>query len=385
MTVAAETVLTPDSPLAEVYNQYPFEIDRAEGVYVYDTAGKQYIDFYGGHCVTPIGHGPAEVIDAVTAQARRCMFYSNLARIPIRVDGAAKLLAFNNSGHQRAFFCNSGAEANENALKIALKLTGRSTIAGFDGAFHGRTGIAMGGTDHADWHKIYEAWQGPTTRLTPNDLSGLQKLTTDVAAVILEPIQSIGKCTVFEFDFLKALRKRCDEVGALLIFDEVQTGMGRTGHPAVSNSCGTVPDMMTMAKGIASGFPMGAVLMTETVAAQLEKGDIAATFGGGPMAIAAMCATIDVIEKQGLVAHAAEMERYIRETMTLPAIKSVRGRGLLLGLKLDRPAKPIQQALFKEGIVTGTNADPEQVHLLPALTIQKEHVDALHAALERVL
>lgn len=371
--------------LADVYNQYPNAYDRAEGVYLYDTEGKRYIDFYGGHAVSIVGHSPEAVVDAISKQGKKFMFYSNLADIPIREEGAKKLVTFANNDFTKAFFCNSGGEANENALKIAIKTTGRSKIVAFEGGFHGRTTLAVGATHNPAWHEYLHAWMGPNFHIVPNDASAFSTIDEETAAVILEPIQSIGGVVVFEEDFLKALRKRCDEVGAKLIFDEVQTGMGRTGVPFVSGSCGTMPDMMSLAKGVAAGFPMGAVVMTEKTASEISKGDIAATFGGGPMAIAAMMACIDEIEKKSLMQNAVEIENYIREKFVGSIAKNLKGKGCLLGLDLGRPAKEIQLALFNEGIIAGTCSNPNVLHLLPPLTIEKQHVDELYAALERVM
>jgi acetylornithine aminotransferase/acetylornithine/N-succinyldiaminopimelate aminotransferase len=375
-----------NSPLAEIYNQYPFELVRGEGMYVFDTEGRKYIDFYGGHAVSIVGHSNAEVADAISKQARTLMFWSNLARIPIRAEAASKLLAFAATDFTRVFFCNSGGEANENALKLAIKNTGRQKLVSFHGGFHGRTFLAAAATDHPDWHAYMGPRVGPVARIEVNDLDGLSAIDRGTAAVILEPIQSIGGVKVFEADYLKALRKRCNDVGAYLIFDEVQTGVGRTGVPFVSGSCGVVPDMMTLAKGLAGGFAIGAVVMTEAVHAPLKVGDIAATFGGGPMALAAMMKTLEIIQRDDLVRHATEIEKYVRsKAKESPKIREVRGRGCLLGLGIAREAKEVQAELFQMGILTGLCSDKKIVHLLPPLVVQKEHIDQLFACLNEVL
>ena len=383
---APETEQVP--ALLPVYShiQYPFNVVRGEDVFVYDETGKRYLDFYGGHCVTCVGHCRKEVADAIAAQAHTLLFYSNLAPMPLREDGAKRLVSYADSQFTSAFFCNSGGEANENALKIAIKATGRSKVVGYTGGFHGRTLLALGATDNTGWHQLYRDWLGPVGRITPNDLAGLVSIDEQTACVILEPIQSIGGVTVFEESYLQALRDVCTKKGAMLIFDEVQTGLGRTGVPFVSGHWGGVqPEMMTLAKGLAGGFAAGAVVMTKEVAATIKPGDIAATFGGGPLAIAAMIATIDCLEKDGLAAHSKAMEQYITTTLNLPQVSEIRGKGLLIGLVLDRPAKPVQQALFAKGIITGTNSNPNLLHLLPPLTVQQEHVDMLKAALLQVL
>ncbi|MCC6221117.1 MAG: aspartate aminotransferase family protein [Deltaproteobacteria bacterium] len=380
-----ETKTSNLSPLLEVYAQYPFELERGEGIYVYDTNGKRYLDFYGGHAVSLLGHSPRQVLDAIKTAGEKLMFYSNLARIPIREKAAAMLLDFADARRHQVFFCNSGGEANENALKVAIKNTGRSKIASFVGSFHGRTLLAIAATDKPAWHDYLRERIGEVVRLKPNNADDLKTIDDKTAAVILEPIQSIGGVTEFDRDFLKALRERCDQVGAYLIFDEVQTGMGRTGIPFVSRFSGVSPDMTTLAKGLAAGFPIGALIMAEHVSGKLKVGDLGATFGGGPMAMAAMMATIESIKEQDLVQNARKIGDYVREVFAIKEVAEVRGRGCLLGLKLHREAKPVQQDLFKQGIIVGLCSDPQIVHLLPPLTTEKEHVDALKAALLKVL
>lgn len=374
------------SALVATYShiQYPFQLVRGEGVYVWDTEGNKYIDFYGGHCVCAVGHSPREVVEAVAAQGHELMFYSNLAPLPVREKAAAKLIAFAANGQKKVFFCNSGAEANENALKIAIKASGRSKVIAFKGSFHGRTMLALGATDNEKWHKQYSGWLGEVERIIPNDRSGFSAIDERTAAVILEPIQSIGGVTVFEPEFLKELKSVCEEKGVKLIFDEVQTGVGRTGAPFVSGHWAVLPDMTTLAKGLAGGFPIGAVMMTEEVAAAIQPGDIAATFGGGPLAMAAMTATLACIEKQKLCEHAAEIEQYVRRKFEMPQVSEIRGKGCLLGLVLQKEAKPVQSALFKKGIITGLNSNPKLLHLLPPLTIEREHVDCLYEALRDI-
>ncbi len=370
-----------ESPLIEVYGQYPFEIDRALGVFVYGTDGKEYLDMYGGHCVCGVGHSRKEVTDAIAKQAEKFMFYSNLARVPIREQAAGRLVEFADNGLTKVFFCNSGGEANENAIKSSIKITGRKKVVGFWGGFHGRTLLAVGATDHPDWHEYLGPWIGPIGRIKPNDRSGFSEIDENTACVILEPIQSIGGVTAFDFDYLKELREVCTKKGAMLIFDEVQTGVGRTGVPFVSGHCGVKPDMMTLAKSIGNGFALGVVVMTREAASEIKKGDIAATFGGGPMAMAAMIATLECVQKDGLMKNVLEIEAHVRKKFVSPKVTEVRGRGCLLGLITPQPAKEIQSALFEKRIIVGLNSNPNLVHLLPPMTIQKAHIDQLCAAL----
>lgn len=371
--------------LVDTYSQYPFELVSASGMEVTDSSGKTYVDFYGGHAVCLLGHSPQEVVDAISTQGKKFMFYSNLAFIPIREAAARSLLEFGQFRAHQVFFCNSGGEANENALKIAVKVTGRKNVVAFSRGFHGRTLMAASATDHPDWHEYLKGWVGPVTFIRPNEQADLAAITNETAAVILEPIQSIGGVIEFSEEFLQALRIRCDDVGAKLIFDEVQTGMGRTGAPFVSGFFGAPPDMTTLAKGLGAGFPVGAVIMTQAVASKLKKGDIAATFGGGPMAMAAVMKTVEVLERDKLVEHAKQIGDYVRKTFKGIA-SSVLGRGCLLGLKMKgKSGKEIQQKLFSRGIITGVCSDSEVVHLLPALIVQKEHIDFLKSNLIQVL
>lgn len=375
------------SALVPVYSHiaYPFQLVRGEGLYVFDTEGRKYLDLYGGHCVSCLGHSPARVMDAINRQGRELMFYSNLAPMPVREEAAARLIDFASSAFTKVFFCNSGGEANENALKIAVKATGRKKVAAFAGGFHGRTMLALTATDNKKWHETYSAFVGKVVQLTPNDYTSLELIDNDCAAVILEPIQSIGGVTSFDFDFLKALKDACTAKGAKLIFDEVQTGVGRTGAPFVSGHCGVQPDMATLAKGLAGGFPIGAVLMTEEIAAGIVPGDLGATFGAGPLAMAGMCATLSEIKRNNLMANAKEVGDYAHERFDIPQIEKVNGRGLLLGLILKKEAKPVQYALFEKGIITGLNSNPKLLHLLPPLTLGKEHIDLLYDGLMQIL
>lgn len=381
------------SPLAEVYAQYPFPLTKGDGVYVYDQSGRRYIDFYGGHAVSLLGHNPPEVMTALEDQGKELMFYSNLARIPLREIAATKLLEFAGGYFDKVFFCNSGGEANENALKIAL-MTGMSSnkavvkdkLVGFSGGFHGRTALSMSVTDKPEWHSYLKGRLGNTMFLFPNDLSGLVEIDQTTAAVILEPIQSIGGVIEFEYKYLQALRLRCSEVGALLIFDEVQTGMGRTGIPFVSGFSGVMPDMMTLAKGLAGGFPIGAVCMQESLYQQLKVGDLGATFGGGPLALAAMQATIETIQNEDLIDAVRTISDYGREKFqSLHGVMQVRGRGFLLGLLLNVNAAEVQKELFERGIIVGTTSNKHVLHLLPPFTLQKVHIDELCYALKEIL
>lgn len=371
--------------LLPTYAPFPFPLLRGEGDRVFDPLGQAYWDFYGGHCVASTGHAHPKVAGALFDQARELIFYSTAAELPVRSRAAEALLAFANSGQDAGlasvFFCNSGAEANENALKVAALLTGRKAFAAFQGGWHGRTALALAVTDDPPITKPYEGLLAPCLRLPWNDPEALaQADLSGVAAVILEPVQSMSGIRPFGADFLRLLRKRTREAGALLIYDEVQTGMGRLGHPFAAGLHGVKPDLVTSAKGLASGVPMGAVLMSAEVAASLKGGDLGSTFGGGPLASAALLATLQVIRQEGLLQNALLREAEIRQALAGTCVKAVRGAGLLLGLEAPGKAKALKAHLQACRILAGGSSDPAVLRLMPPLTLGRPAVDALARA-----
>lgn len=376
----------PVEALVETYPQYPFELVRGEGNFVFDRDGKRYLDLYGGHAVCLIGHSPGELHEALSSQAQTLHFYSNLTPLEIRSRAAEGLLQFADSKLASVFFCNSGAEANENALRIALMLTGRKRLVSLKGGFHGRTTICANVTDNPKWHESMKGWTGDVLRLPPNEKEALQQIDDSCAALILEPIQSIGGVNVIEAEYLKAVRERCDQTGTLLIFDEIQTGMGRTGVPFVNGHCGVQADMSTSAKGLGGGFPVGAVLMTEEIAQEISVGDLGSTFGGGPLAAASVAATLRSIEHRSLLENARELGEKARSLLLIEGVEQVLGRGLLLGLRLkSRPAREVTAELQKRGVLTGTSGVPEVMRLLPPLTVAEEHLHELRDKLSLIL
>lgn len=367
--------------LVDTYAQFPMTIEEGAGARVRDSEGRWYWDFYGGHAVALLGHAHPAVADAIDRQARRLLFYSNVVPLRVRTLAAERLAGFAPPGLNHVFFCNSGTEANENALKVAIQLTGRPCIAALSGAFHGRTLLALAGTDNAKLHAPVKDMLCTTVRLRPNHVEDASLVDSGTAAVILEPIQSMAGVVTLDEPFLTALRRRCDETGALLIYDEVQTGMGRLGRPFAAGEAGVTPDMLTLAKGIANGVPMGAVVMTAHVARNLGVGDLGTTFGGGPLACAAMLATIDTIERAELVAHAARLGTLIHNRMRVGPVEEVLGRGCLIGLRTRVPCKVVQEALRSRGFITGTSGDPFVLRLLPPINLPTEAVDELATAL----
>jgi acetylornithine/succinyldiaminopimelate/putrescine aminotransferase len=283
------------------------------------------------------------------------------------------------------FLVNSGAEANENALRLALAATGRSRVVALEGGFHGRTAAAAAVT----WGS--ERWYGfprkpfDVSFVAPGDVAGLQALVgSDTAAVILEPVQGVAGALDLPADFVSAARAATQRADAVLIFDEVQCGMGRSGRPFAADRYGVVPDLLTTAKGLGGGFPTGALILGDALADSLQPGDLGTTFGGGPLACAAIETVIAVIREEDLLERVRALETRIRSECLLGPVTSIRGLGFLLGLVCDRPAKAVQAALLERDILAGTSADPRVLRLLPALTLESAHVDRLAEALSEL-
>lgn len=372
------------SALVETYPPMPLEIVSGRGSRVVDATGREYWDFYGGHAVALLGHAHPAVSTALAAQADRLAFYSNAVPLEIRTRAAERLCAFAPQGLEHVFFCNSGAEANENALKLAIARTGRTRIAALAGGFHGRTLLALSATAGEALRTPFSPLLADCVRLTPNEPVELTRIDATVAAVIVEPIQSLAGIRVLSGDYLRALRQRCDAVGTWLIYDEVQTGMGRCGRPLIAGEHGVLPDLATLAKGIANGVPMGALLMSPRVAAGLRTGDLGSTFGGGPLACAALIAVLETLEREVLVERAARLGDEMHAALRGGMVGEVLGRGGLIGLRLNTPAKPVQRELLSRGFITGTSDDPHVLRLMPPITLPFEAVHALAGALHEM-
>jgi acetylornithine/succinyldiaminopimelate/putrescine aminotransferase len=366
--------------LMPTYAPFPFVMDRGEGDRVFDAEGGAWLDFYGGHCVASTGHGHPTVVAAIQAQTSKLLFYSTAGRLAIREQAAQALVDF--SGLASVFFCNSGAEANESALKLALQLTGKPRLAAVQGGWHGRTLLALSVTDDAPLHAGLESVLPYALSLPFGDVAALEAADfSEVAAVILEPVQSMAGCRVHPLPWLHRLREKCTASGSLLIFDEVQTGFGRLGAPFAAQAFRVQPDLITCAKGIASGVPMGALLLSEAVASQVKPGMLGSTFGGGPLACAALLATLQVIETEHLCHRAAALGARIRMALKGTAVTAVSGEGLLLGLHAGEYAKALKAHLFENRILAGGSHDPAVLRLMPPLTLREESVDALLAAI----
>jgi acetylornithine/N-succinyldiaminopimelate aminotransferase len=368
--------------LLPTYPPYPFPLSGGVGERVFDDAGRDYLDFYGGHCVVATGHSHPKVVAALAEQATALIFYSAAARLPVRDAAAQALVDFAPEHMASVFFCNSGAEANESALKLAAQLTGRARFTAFKGSFHGRTALALSVTDSPSLKKGLESLLAPVDFLPFADLEALKAADfSKSAAVIVEPIQSMAGCATASREWFQTLSNKCRREGALLIFDEVQTGMGRMGVPFAADFYGVTPDFITLAKGIASGVPMGGLLMSADIARGLKSGDLGSTFGGGPLACAALLATLDVIRDEQLMANAAAQAARIRAGLAGSVVTEVRGEGLLLGLKAGAHAAALKKKLQEQRILVGGSSDPEVLRLMPPLTVSTQAVETLLTAI----
>lgn len=367
--------------LVDTYPQFPIEPVSGSGARLRTGDGREYWDFYGGHAVALLGHAHPAVTSAVSRQMARLTFYSNVVPLEIRTRAAERLCRFAGAGFGSVFFCNSGAEANENALKLAIQQTGRKRLAVLEGGWHGRTLLALSVTTEEKLRAPFADLLVECVRLRPNQSADAARIDESIAAVIVEPILSIAGVVELSAEFLRALRRRCDAVGAYLIYDEIQTGVGRLGRPFVAGAFDVAPDMSTSAKGLANGIPIGAVLMNDRVAAQVKMGDLGSTFGGGPVACAAMLAVLDEIERESLCDHAARLGEAMRAQLVVGPVERVLGRGCLIGLKTRGPAKAVQQRLLDAGFVTGTSADASVLRLMPPINTPPEAIAALREAL----
>lgn len=383
--VVSITKALPDH-LAPVFAQFPLEVSDAKGVYLHTPGGRKVLDLYGGHAVAALGYGHPRWVEALAEQAQALCFQSNAVPLDVRRRAATKLANFCGLGLDTIFFVSSGAEANENALKLAFKMTGGTQVVAVEGSFHGRT-AAAGAVTWGAQQKWYGFPQKPfdVTFIKPSDIDKLGAVIGDrTAAVIVEPIQGVAGAVDLPREFLAALRFRCSENGSILIFDEVQCGVGRTGHPFAANLYGVTPDIITTAKALGAGFPVSALLIADHVAPYLKIDTLGTTFGGGPMACAIVEAVIGIIESERLLENVRQRSAEIREQCVVGPIVATQGAGLLLGLRTSRPAKDVQAELLKLDILTGTSADPNVVRVLAPFVLGSEHVMQLRDALKRI-
>lgn len=389
MTIALNAAASQDprsreaAAMIPVYGQLPFVPERASGCEIVTTDGRRILDMYGGHAVASLGYGHPRLLDAIREQSERLLFQSNAVALDVRAAAAEQLLAIAPANLTRVFFVNSGAEANENSLRIACMATGRKKILAITHGFHGRTAAAAAVT----W-KAADSWYGfPNTPfdvdfIPRNDIAAAHAMIDDsVAAVIFEPIQGVAGAYDLSTGFMQALSDACRSSAAILIADEVQSGMGRSGSYFAVDTYSVEPDILTSAKSLGGGIPCAALLTSEKLSALMQSGDLGSTFGGGPLASAAILAVIETIQAENLLENVRQREAEIRQHCLVGPVTEIQGRGLLLGLVCDRPAREVQSALLEQNILAGTSADPNVLRLLPPLVLESSHVRRLAQAL----
>lgn len=371
--------------LFDVYPLFDIAIDHGKGCHVTDTEGVEYLDLYGGHAVISIGHSHPRYLEALNRQAAKLVFYSNSVINPLQQQLADLMGEASGYPDYQLFLVNSGAEANENALKLASFVTGRRRVIAFSKAFHGRTSLAVEATDNP---KI----QAPVNRndvvtvLPWNDTEALARELEkeDVAAVIIEPIQGVGGIKVASDEFLKTIRELTSAHGTLMITDEIQCGYGRSGRFFAHQYSGVRPDIITMAKGIANGFPMGGLLIAPDI--KPVYGMLGTTFGGNHLACAAAIAVLEVMKDENLLANVTETGNYLMEQLKgLPGVCEVRGRGLMIGIEMEEPMKQLRSDLIhKEHIFTGASGT-NVIRLLPPLCLTRDEADRFISSFRKLL
>ena len=362
------------------YKKMPIAAERGDGVWIYTSEGERYLDLYGGHAVAGTGHCHPHVVNAICEQTEKLIFYSNLVYSDARARAAEKLVSIAPEALKKVFFCNSGTEANENAMRMARMFTGREKVITFSGGFHGRTADAISATFLGKYRELGKPNVPGHIEAEFGNIDSVRELADDtVAAIMLEPIQSMAGVRMAKTDFYRALRALCDERGIVLIYDEVQTGVGRTGDwffAASEAGGGVVPDVVTLAKALGSGVPVGACLVSEAIASKIKENDLGTTFGGGMLAMAAVTATLEAIANDRMLANVKRVEAYLRKQLcTVEQVVAVHGLGFLLGIEFSDNAATVHQRLLDQKIITGTSSDPTVLRLLPPLILMEEHVD----------
>lgn len=363
--------------LLQTYHKYPIELVRGKGSYLWDKKGKKYLDFYGGHAVCLLGHCPDQVQKAIADQSKKLFFYSNVfstAPAILLAEQLAKTLA---PHKYLVYFTNSGSEANETALKIARKFTGKKQIISFEQSFHGRGISALGATGIDSYHQFEPDLRKYTAFAKLGDLNSVKKAyNKDTAAIICEPIQSIGGVNLAPKTFYKELAAFAKAKKIPLLFDEVQTGLGRTGSFWFSQKLGVSPDVITTAKGLASGLPIAAVLVKESIAKTIKVGEHATTFGGGPLVCSAALATVKTLSAPKFLKSVREKSTYLTKKLkAIKAVEDVLGDGLLLGIKLKNPPAGLIEKGLQKGLIIGNSTDKKVFRIMPPLNISKKEID----------
>ncbi|HRN74005.1 MAG TPA: aspartate aminotransferase family protein [Ginsengibacter sp.] len=370
--------------LFDVYPVNDITIARAEGGYVWDDMGNQYLDFYGGHAVISIGHSHPHWKQRIKDQLDRVAFYSNSVKIPLQNELAEKLGRLSGKEDYQLFLCNSGAEANENAMKVASFYTGRKKVISFSKAFHGRTSLAVAVTDNPSIQAPVNDVEN-VIRLPFNDEDALREEMSrrgnEVAAIIIEGIQGVGGIRMADSSFLKLIRELCDQYGAVFIADEVQCGYGRSGKFFFTDHAEVEADIYSMAKGMGNGFPVAGIAIHPKI--QAKHFMLGTTFGGSHLACAAALGVLEVIEKEQLIDHAAQTGEYLTDRLKeIPDLNNVRGKGLMVGFEVPPELKMLRKnLLLKHHIFTG-EAKPDIIRLLPPLSVTTEQIDILIEAIK---
>ena len=368
--------------LFNVYPLYDVTPISAKGIYVYDQNHQEYLDLYGGHAVISIGHGHPTYVKAISEQVAKLGFYSNAIQNPLQKQLATKIELLSDCKDYQLFLCNSGAEANENALKLASFKTGKSRVIAFKNGFHGRTSAAVAATDNASIIAPINAQQKVTT-LELNDIQGVERELKkgDVCAVLIEFIQGVGGLDQATGEFFEQVNALCKANNTFFIADEVQSGYGRSGKFFAFQHYNVTPDIISIAKGMGNGFPIGGILIHPSIEAKF--GMLGTTFGGNHLACVASLSVLNVIEKEALIANVKEMSEYfIKIAKTIPQIKNIKGRGLMLGLEFEYEVADLRKKLIYEyQIFTGGAANKKLLRILPPLTIKRDHINQFFEAL----
>lgn len=364
------------------YAKMNIAVETGKGCWVETSDGEKYLDLYGGHAVCATGHAHPLVVEALKKQAEKVLFYSNLVYSETRAKAAEKLVSIAPGSITKAFFCNSGTEANENAMRMARFATKREKVITFSGGFHGRTADAISATFLGKYREIGKPNVPGHVCAEFGNLDSVRQLADrETAAIMLEPIQSMAGVAEAAPEFFRGLREICSEFGIVLIFDEVQTGVGRTGNWFFSGSeyaGGTEADIITLAKSLGSGVPVGACLVNDCIAETIKINDLGTTFGGGMLAMAAVLATLEAIETDKMRANIREIESYLRARLKeVEQVVAVHGKGGLIGIEFAENSKPVHQKLLEHKIITGTSSNPSVLRLLPPLCVKKEEIDLL--------
>jgi acetylornithine/N-succinyldiaminopimelate aminotransferase len=368
------------------YKKMNIAVERGRGSWVWTSEGDKYLDLYGGHAVCGTGHSHPLVVNALKEQAEKVLFYSNLVYSDLRARVAEKLVSVAPPSLTKAFFCNSGTEANENAMRIARLATGRQKVISFSGGFHGRSADSISATFLGKYRDLGKPNVPFHEMAEFGDIDSVRSVADDsTAAIILEPIQSMAGVREADPEFFKELRLLCNDLGIVLIFDEVQTGVGRTGNWFFAGSDlagGVEPDIVSLAKALGSGVPVGACLVNDKVSAAIKENDLGTTFGGGMIAMAAVLATLEAIEEDEMLSNARKFEMYLRDSLSgVNGINAIRGRGCLIGIEFTESCGPVHAALLQNKIITGISSDPKVLRLLPPLSVTIEEADMLTAHL----